>query len=67
MTRIESAIARIDGALARIDAAQHSAPSTHPAPDPTDASSLASAHEKLRGEVDSALVEIDALIADLEG
>ena len=61
------AIARIERALARIEAAASRpppAPSMQPAPDDGAAEELRRAHQALRSRVQSAISEIDGLLAD---
>lgn len=63
------AIARIERALARIEAAaSRPAPSTasQPAPDNSAAEELRRAHLVLRSKVESAISEIDGLLASGE-
>jgi len=54
------AIARIERALARIDGAAARLPAKH---DDTELETLRSAHSKLRGRVETAIAQIDDLLA----
>ena len=63
------AIARIERALARIEAAASRpapASSSQPEPDTSAADELRRAHLALRSKVQSAITEIDGLLADGE-
>jgi hypothetical protein len=61
--RVIELIGRIDRALARIEAAPRSpAPSQAPADD-SRAAALEEAHRALRGRVESAIAQIDRLLA----
>jgi hypothetical protein len=53
--RIERALARIEAAAAR--------PAPPPPPSPEPDTRLAAAHARLRGRVEAAISEIDALLA----
>ena len=63
------AIARIERALARIEAAASRpapAPASQPEPDTSAADELRRAHMALRAKVQSAITEIDGLLAEGE-
>ena len=61
--RVIELIGRIDRALARIEAASVRRPAPPPAPDDGRAEAIAEAHRALRAKVESAISQIDRLIA----
>ena len=63
--RVIELIGRIDRALARIEAAAARGPA--PRPDDGRAAALEQAHRVLRSRVESAIAQIDGLLASGEG
>ena len=61
--RVIELIGRIDRALARIEAASARRPAPAPAADDGRAAAIAEAHRTLRAKVESAISQIDRLIA----
>lgn len=59
--RISAAMARIDSAVARLEAA-----AARPAPVPTISGVPQAQHDRLRGEAEAALAQLDQLIGSLE-
>lgn len=68
--RVDISIARIERALSRIEAAAGRAPTSAPTPAPVDDGAneeLRRAHQALRGKVESAIAELDGLLAGEQG
>ena len=64
--RVDISIARIERALSRIEAAAERRPADRSAADAAASEELRKAHQALRGKVESAIAELDGLLASGE-